>query len=199
MRKIQQQEPQKVFIVWTRLVSGQLNATQKEDKARAKIPRNYQEFYAMFKKKAHEKLPEHRDWDHKIPIEEGKKPTYGPINALSETELKTLREYLNENLKKGFIRLSTSPARYPILFVPKKDRKLRLCVNYRQLKAITVKNWYLFFDTRCRWYCNCKTWFKEANSLQHLILGERLIWYKWRKVKNGRQLFKWDTGSTNIL
>ena len=59
MRKIHQQEPQKVFIVWTRLVSGQLNATQKEDEARAKIPRNYQEFYAMFKKKAHEKLHEH--------------------------------------------------------------------------------------------------------------------------------------------
>ena len=96
----------------------------------------------MFKEEAHKKLPEHRDWDHKIPIKEGKKPTYGPIYALSETELKALREYLDENLKKGFIRPSTSPAGYLILFVPKKDRKLRLCVNYRQLNAITVKNQY---------------------------------------------------------
>ena len=61
MRKIQQQEPQKVFTVWIKPVSGQLNATQKEDKARAKIPRDYQEFYAMFIEEAHEKLPEHRD------------------------------------------------------------------------------------------------------------------------------------------
>ena len=94
----------------------------------------------MFKEEAHEKLPEHRDWNHKIPIEEGKKPIYGPIYALSETELKALREYLDQNLKKKFIQPSTSPAGYPILFVPKKNRKLRLCVNYRQLNAITVKN-----------------------------------------------------------
>ena len=140
MRKIQQQEPQKILTVWIKPVSGQLNATQEEDKARAKIPRNYQEFYAMFKEEAHEKLPEHRDWDHKIPIEKGKKPTYGPIYALLETELEALRKYLDENLKKGFIQPSTSPAGYPILFVPKKDGKLRLCVNYRQLNTITVKN-----------------------------------------------------------
>ena len=61
MRKIQQQEPQKVFIVWIKPVSGQLNATQERDKARAKIPRDYQEFYAMFKEEAHEKLPKHQD------------------------------------------------------------------------------------------------------------------------------------------
>ena len=97
----------------------------------------------MFKEEAHEKLPEHQDWDHKIPIEERKKPTYGPIYALSETKLKALREYLDKNLKKGFIQPSTSLAGYPILFVPKKDGKQRLCVDYRQLNAITVKNQYL--------------------------------------------------------
>ena len=94
----------------------------------------------MFKGEAHEKLPEHQDWDHEILIEEGKKPTYRPIYALSETKLKALREYLNENLKKEFIRPSSSPAGYPIQFVPKKDGKLRLCVDYRQLNAIIVKN-----------------------------------------------------------
>ena len=55
MRKIQQQEPQKVLTVWIKPVSGQLNATQEKDKARAEIPRDYQEFYTMFKEKAHEK------------------------------------------------------------------------------------------------------------------------------------------------
>ena len=57
----------------------------------------------MFKEEAYEKLPEHRDWDHEILIKEGKKPTYGPIYALSETKLKALREYLDKNLRKGFI------------------------------------------------------------------------------------------------
>ena len=142
MRKIQQQKPQKVLTVWIKPVSRQLNAIQEEDKAQAKIPRDYQEFYTMFKEEAHEKLPEHRDWDHEIPIEEGKKPTYRPIYALSETKLKAPSKYLDKNLKKRFIRPSTSPAGHLILFVSKKDRKLRLCVDYRQLNAITVKNQY---------------------------------------------------------
>ena len=77
----------------------------------------------MFREETHEKLPEHQDWDHEILIKKGKKPTYGPIYALSETELKALREYLDKNLKKGFIQPFMSPAGYLILFVPKKDEK----------------------------------------------------------------------------
>ena len=56
-----------------------------------------------------------------------------------------LREYINENLKKGYIRLSTLLARYPVLFVPKSNGKLRIYVDYRQLNAITVKNRYTLF------------------------------------------------------
>ena len=72
-----------------------------------------------------------------------KKPTHSPIYALSAKELKALRDYLDKNLVKEFIRPSISPAGYLILFVPKKDSKLRLCVDYRQLNTITVKNHYL--------------------------------------------------------
>ena len=75
-------------------------------------------------------------------MELGKKPTFRPIYALSEKELQTLQQYLDENLKKGFIQKSESPAGYPILFVPKKDGGLRLCVDYRKLNDITVKNRY---------------------------------------------------------
>ena len=87
-------------------------------------------------------LPKHQPWDHKIELETGKAPTFGPIYALSEKELKVLRGYLDENLKKGFIRESKSPAGYPILFAPKKDGSLRLCVDYRKLNDITIKNRY---------------------------------------------------------
>ena len=51
--------------------------------------------------------------------------------------------YLDENLKKEFIRESQSSAEYSILFVSKKDEKLQLCVNYQRLNNITVKNSYL--------------------------------------------------------
>ena len=69
-------------------------------------------------------------------------PPYGPIYNLSEKELKVLREYLRDALAKGWIRESSSHAGAPILFAPKKDGELRLCVDYRGLNKITKKNRY---------------------------------------------------------
>ena len=54
-----------------------------------------------------------------------------------------LRDYLDKNLERGYIRLLSSPAGYPILFIPKKNGKLRLYIDYRQLNDITIKNRYL--------------------------------------------------------
>ena len=54
----------------------------------------------------------------------------------------TLKEYIDENLPKKFIRHSKSPAGASILFVKKKDGSLRLCVDYRGLNKVTVKNRY---------------------------------------------------------
>jgi hypothetical protein len=50
--------------------------------------------------------------------------------------------YINVNIKKGFIRPSKSPARFPVMFVPKKNRKLQLCMDFRRLNKITIKNQY---------------------------------------------------------
>lgn len=58
--------------------------------------------------------------------------------SMSKLELDTLQEYLQENLAKGFIRRSESPAGSPLLFVKKKDGSLRLCVDYRNLNKITI-------------------------------------------------------------
>jgi hypothetical protein len=54
--------------------------------------------------------------------------------------LKILKKYLNENLKRKYIQHSINPTGTPILFILKKDRNLRLYVNYRNLNKITIKN-----------------------------------------------------------
>ena len=61
---------------------------------------------------------------------------------MAPVELKELKLQLQELLEKGFIRLSVSPWGAPMLFVKKKDGTLRLCVYYRQLNKMTVKNKY---------------------------------------------------------
>lgn len=62
---------------------------------------------------------------------------------LAPRELEELRTQLDELLEKGFIRPSVSPWGAPVLFVKKKDGSLRLCIDYRQLNKVTVKNKYL--------------------------------------------------------
>lgn len=63
-------------------------------------------------------------------------------HPLSQNELEVVRNYIRTALDKGWIRPPKSPAGAPILFAPKKDGSLRLCVDYRGLNEITLRNRY---------------------------------------------------------
>lgn len=107
------------------------------------IPKKYWPWaYTVFNPSKFEKLPPHRPYDVNIKLEDGKTPPFGPIYQLSLTEREAVAEYVNSNLKRGHIRRSTSSAGAPVLFTRKKTGKIRLCVDFRGLNAITKKNRY---------------------------------------------------------
>ena len=103
------------------------------------IPRDYEKYFHLFSEKTAAKLPPHQNFDHAIDIIEGKQPPFGPIYSLSQKALEVLREYLDRMIAQGKIQPSKSPAGAPILFVPKPNGKLRLCVDYRALIDVTIK------------------------------------------------------------
>jgi hypothetical protein len=110
--------------------------------AELQLPKEYIEYADVFSEEGAAKLPESTRVKHAIIIEEGKNIPYGPIYALSANELRVLREYIESSLAKGWIQKSESPAGAPILFAQKKDGTLRLCVDYRGLNKVTIKNRY---------------------------------------------------------
>ena len=88
------------------------------------------------------RYPPHKEIEFAIDVVPGATPASITLYRMAPLELKELKLQLQELLEKGFIRPSVSPWGAPMLFVKKKDGKLRLCIDYRKLNKLTVKNKY---------------------------------------------------------
>ena len=87
-------------------------------------------------------LPPYRDVDFIIKLHPGTSPISMTPHRMTPAELQELKVQLQELLDRGFIILSTSPWGAPVLFAKKRDKTLRLCIDYRQLNRATSKNRY---------------------------------------------------------
>jgi len=97
----------------------------------------------VFDKKAFNKLPPQRPWDHAIELISGTILKDCKVYPLSVKEQKELDCFLDEHLKTGHIRPSKSPCAAPFFFVKKKYGSLRPVQDYRRLNEVTIKNKYL--------------------------------------------------------
>ncbi|SLM35176.1 t18348probable pol truncated-rice blast fungus magnaporthe gypsy retrotransposon [Lasallia pustulata] len=109
----------------------------------AKVPMPYQDLKDAFDPVKAKQLPPHQSYDHEIEIEGDRtKLPQSRVYPISNYKLQKLKEYLDENLKKGFISPSHAPYASPVLFAVKLNGSLQVCVDYQKLNTITKRNRY---------------------------------------------------------
>jgi len=135
--------------VWinTKVTTSQTFAMKYEEKElqqtnEERIPKEYHEYLDIFNENYAKRFPKRRTWDHRIDMKAGFEPKAFKNYNLTPEEQEQQREFIQENLKLGYIRPSKSPMASPLFFVSKKDGKFRPTQDYRYLNQWTVKNAY---------------------------------------------------------
>ncbi|GJP81095.1 hypothetical protein CLOP_g11278, partial [Closterium sp. NIES-67] len=119
------------------------NNEEKTSEPPGKIKELLEEFQDILPDDLPSELLPYRTHQHEIVEEPGLKPTFRAPYWLSPTELTGMKKQIEYLLAKGLIRPSTSPYGAPVLFTPKLDGSLRMCIDYRALNKQTIKNKYL--------------------------------------------------------
>jgi len=97
----------------------------------------------VFEKKDSKRMPTRKIWDHVIDLKEGFVLKKGKIYPLSRIEREEVQEFVKDQLRKKYIRLSKSPQMSPVFFVLKKDGKKKMVQDYQYLNSWMIKNNYL--------------------------------------------------------
>lgn len=107
---------------------------QEQELVEQLLPKPYQDYADVFSKAASDELPPHRTNDYRIELEEGKTAEsevgYSPLYKQTAEELEAARDYIVDNLNKGFIGPSAAPFASPILMARKPGGGLQFCVDY---------------------------------------------------------------------
>ena len=140
-RKGEAVEVRKVAEEWEIWDEGE-EAVKSEAETRKLVPEKFHRWIKVFGKKQSERMPTRKLWDHAIDVKEGFMPRKGKVYPLSREEREEVREFIKEQLRKGYIRPSKSPQTAPVFFVEKKDGKKRMVQDYRYLNEWTIKNNY---------------------------------------------------------
>jgi len=106
------------------------------------VPEKFHRWIKVFGKKQSERMPTKKLWYHAIDVKEGFMPRKGKVYPLSREEREEVREFVKEQLRKGYIRPSKSPQTALVFFVGKKDGKKRMVQDYRYLNEWMIKNNY---------------------------------------------------------
>ena len=154
MRKLAKTEPVYVAVVRANeIIEQEEDPTNEEqvvtvnkDQTRIEYPIQVQEllneFSDVFPKDLPEGLPSQHQLDHKIELAPGAKPPHRAPYRMSPQGLDELKRQSRDLTEKGYIQPSVSPFEAPVLFVPKNDGGVRMCVDYLALNRVTVHNKY---------------------------------------------------------
>ena len=106
------------------------------------VPRKFLRWRKVFGKVESERILTRKVWDHAINLKETFKPWKGRIYPLSKNKREEVQNFVEDQLRKRYIRPSKSPQTSPVFFVGKKDRSKQMVIDYHNLNDQTVKNNY---------------------------------------------------------
>jgi len=111
-------------------------------KIKGMVPKKFHQWLKVFGKVELERIPVRKVWDHTIDLREEFKASKAKVYLLPRNERDEIQKFVDEHLKKGYIRPSKSEQMSPVFFVGKKDGEKRMVIDYCKLNRQTVKNNY---------------------------------------------------------